>query len=69
MVLYVCASCVARVTVLRGITFRARTYADGLEHPRLWGIAGTVSAPPGRGAKARRASSTMTAAVWANARK
>ena len=42
----------------RGIMFRARAYADGLEHPRLWGIAGTVSAAPGRGAKARRASST-----------
>ena len=53
----------------RGIMFRARAYADGLEHPRLWGIAGTVSAAPGRGAKARRASSTMTAAVWAKARK
>ena len=50
-----------------GVMFRARAYADGLEHPRLWGIAGTVSAAPGRGAKARRASSTMTAAVWAKA--
>ena len=51
--------------VYHGVMFRARAYADGLEHPRLWGIAGTVSAAPGRGAKARRASSTMTAAVWA----
>ena len=29
--------------VYRGVMFRARAYADGLEHPRLWGIAGTVS--------------------------
>ena len=48
--------------------FRARAYADGLEHPRLWGIAGTVSAAPGRGAKARRASSNVQAVGACNAR-
>ena len=49
--------------------FRARAYADGLEHPRLWGIAGTVSAAPGRGAKARRASSNVQAVGACNARR
>ena len=53
----------------QGVMFRARAYADGLEHPRLWGIAGTVSAAPGRGAKARRASSNVQAVGACNARR